>query len=225
LLFIAVQVRALDAHVNQGNASVAFLSTKGVLPIVTATGPTYPRVGVLEGRAGQPALLGDALITSMLQHDIVITTAAYMAYSRDRRRPRLDAIQYYNRLGTERPLLDLIVFDEAHHTPAGTWRDILDKCGSSGHTKVLHTTATPFRADCQRIERDADVPAFSLINGLHMVEEDAGGQAAFAPCVKDLCFLEIERAVSSQLDALRLLTLRKKSNKCAHRPSPSLTLR
>ena len=44
---------------------------------------------------------------------------------------------------------DMIVIDEAHHSAAASWRNVLDKFPNA---KVIHMTATPFRSDRQEID-------------------------------------------------------------------------
>ncbi|MGN7511551.1 DEAD/DEAH box helicase [Aeromonas salmonicida] len=43
---------------------------------------------------------------------------------------------------------DLIIIDEAHHSPAQSWRDTLHHFSNS---KILHVTGTPYRGDNQEI--------------------------------------------------------------------------
>jgi len=44
---------------------------------------------------------------------------------------------------------DLVLFDEAHHAPAKTWKAIVS---AFPHAKKVHFTATPFRSDRKEIE-------------------------------------------------------------------------
>lgn len=44
---------------------------------------------------------------------------------------------------------DLIIVDEAHHSPASSWQKVLDHFEKA---KVINMTATPFRSDAQEIE-------------------------------------------------------------------------
>ena len=44
---------------------------------------------------------------------------------------------------------DMIVIDEAHHSAAASWRNVLDRFPNA---KVIHMTATPFRSDRQEID-------------------------------------------------------------------------
>lgn len=44
---------------------------------------------------------------------------------------------------------DLIIVDEAHHSPASSWQKVLDHFEKA---KVMNMTATPFRSDAQEIE-------------------------------------------------------------------------
>lgn len=44
---------------------------------------------------------------------------------------------------------DLIIVDEAHHSPAKSWKKILDRFSEA---KVVNMTATPFRSDSQEID-------------------------------------------------------------------------
>ncbi len=46
---------------------------------------------------------------------------------------------------------DLIIVDEAHHSPANSWKSVLDYFKKA---KVINMTATPFRGDKQEIEGD-----------------------------------------------------------------------
>jgi len=46
---------------------------------------------------------------------------------------------------------DLIVVDEAHHSPANSWKLVLDHFDKA---RVINMTATPFRGDGQEIEGD-----------------------------------------------------------------------
>lgn len=50
-----------------------------------------------------------------------------------------------------RDFFDLIIVDEAHHSPAESWQKVLDHFGDA---KVINMTATPFRSDAQKIEGD-----------------------------------------------------------------------
>lgn len=58
---------------------------------------------------------------------------------------RVTSIQALTASG-ERPEASMLVWDEAHHAPAGTWRAVADAYGSAIH---LGFTATPMRADGQ----------------------------------------------------------------------------
>lgn len=121
------------------------------------------------------------MIARCLEADIVIAKASYLNYSHGTKNyVRLKAFSdHYARTGS--PLFDLIVFDEAHHTPAKTWLRVKKAVHIAGRNKVLHTTATPLRTDNQRIDCDRKATVVSLIDGLLYKE----------PFVKDLCFLEI----------------------------------
>ncbi len=46
---------------------------------------------------------------------------------------------------------DMIIVDEAHHSPANSWRKVLDHFESA---KIINMTATPFRSDAQEIDGD-----------------------------------------------------------------------
>lgn len=48
-----------------------------------------------------------------------------------------------------RDFFDLIIVDEAHHSPADSWRKVLEHFENA---KVINMTATPFRSDAQTIE-------------------------------------------------------------------------
>ena len=50
-----------------------------------------------------------------------------------------------------RDFFDLIIVDEAHHSPAHSWKQVLDHFNNA---KVINMTATPFRSDAQEIEGD-----------------------------------------------------------------------
>lgn len=50
-----------------------------------------------------------------------------------------------------RDFFDLIIVDEAHHAPAGSWKKVLAHFQKS---RVINMTATPFRGDGQEIEGD-----------------------------------------------------------------------
>lgn len=49
----------------------------------------------------------------------------------------------------ERDFFDMIIIDEAHHSPAQTWQDALEYFSDA---KVLKVTGTPFRTDRKKIE-------------------------------------------------------------------------
>jgi DNA repair protein RadD len=50
-----------------------------------------------------------------------------------------------------RDFFDLIIVDEAHHSPAESWKTVLEHFGAA---RVINMTATPFRGDGQEIEGD-----------------------------------------------------------------------
>lgn len=50
-----------------------------------------------------------------------------------------------------RDFFDLIVVDEAHHSPAESWKNVLEHFSAA---RVINMTATPFRGDGQEIEGD-----------------------------------------------------------------------
>lgn len=47
--------------------------------------------------------------------------------------------------------IDLIIVDEAHHSPAESWKKVLEHFGEA---RVINMTATPFRGDGQEIDGD-----------------------------------------------------------------------
>jgi excisionase family DNA binding protein len=50
-----------------------------------------------------------------------------------------------------RDFFDLLIVDEAHHSPAESWRQVREYFGAA---RIINMTATPFRADAQEIEGD-----------------------------------------------------------------------
>jgi excisionase family DNA binding protein len=46
---------------------------------------------------------------------------------------------------------DMLIVDEAHHSPADSWRRVREYFGAA---RIINMTATPFRADAQEIEGD-----------------------------------------------------------------------
>src|ERR1035438_6461740 len=50
-----------------------------------------------------------------------------------------------------RDFFDLIIVDEAHHSPAESWRKVREYFGDA---RIINMTATPFRGDAQEIEGD-----------------------------------------------------------------------
>src|SRR5579863_690160 len=50
-----------------------------------------------------------------------------------------------------RDFFDMIIVDEAHHSPADSWRKVHEHFKDA---RVINMTATPFRADAQQIEGD-----------------------------------------------------------------------
>ena len=46
---------------------------------------------------------------------------------------------------------DMLIVDEAHHSPAESWRKVREHFGAA---RVINMTATPFRGDAQEIEGD-----------------------------------------------------------------------
>ncbi len=57
------------------------------------------------------------------------------------------------------PTFDLVMVDEAHHTPAVSFSRVLEEMGKD---KVLGVTATPWRGDGARIEAIFGVPVFKM---------------------------------------------------------------
>lgn len=76
---------------------------------------------------------------SLSEHDVVVTTP-YAAS------PGIKGVPH-----PDRDLFDLVIFDEAHHTPAPIYRALR---GSFPAAKILLFTATPFRRDEQEISGD-----------------------------------------------------------------------
>jgi hypothetical protein len=175
-------------------------------------------------QAGDGLANAEALIEKMLQAEIVIATAPYLSYAvKGGDAPRLLAAKRYNERHPDDPLFDLLVFDEAHHTPAKSWIKVKEamagaprrtheaptaagsmRCrylfmlpcpcpaAADKKTKILHTTATPFRSDNQKIEYDRAVPSVSLIDGLIDTSAAAAAGAKYEQYVKDVCFLELK---------------------------------
>lgn len=50
-----------------------------------------------------------------------------------------------------RDFFDMLIVDEAHHSPAESWRKVREHFGAA---RVINMTATPFRGDAQEIEGD-----------------------------------------------------------------------
>jgi superfamily II DNA or RNA helicase len=50
-----------------------------------------------------------------------------------------------------RDFFDMIIVDEAHHSPAESWRKVREHFSAA---RIINMTATPFRADAQKIEGD-----------------------------------------------------------------------
>lgn len=50
-----------------------------------------------------------------------------------------------------RDFFDLIIVDEAHHSPAASWKKVLEHFNDA---RVINMTATPFRGDGQEVEGD-----------------------------------------------------------------------
>ena len=57
------------------------------------------------------------------------------------------------------PEFDIVMVDEAHHTPAVTFSEALDAVGTD---KVLGVTATPWRGDGERLESIFGEPVFKM---------------------------------------------------------------
>lgn len=135
------------------------------------------------------------LIAACMDADIVLATAHYLNWGHKGKKERLDAFLAHNAAHPSAPLFDLIVFDEAHHTPAKGWRAVRKAIAVEGKTKILHTTATPFRSDMQKIDFDTSGPTVSLIDGLLAKER----------FVKDVCFMEVADSCNEQVRATYML--------------------
>jgi len=130
------------------------------------------------------------MVAEVAKADITIASAPYLAFSQGGEYKRLDKLAKAITEGTLR--FSLIVFDEAHHTPDAIRRRIEDACSLAGYTKILNTTATPFRTHNQRIDHDCHTKVISMLDGL-LAPERHGLDERF---VKDLCFLEVIDGVS-----------------------------
>ena len=129
----------------------------------------------------------EQIYLEMLKYDIVVTTPHFLAVSDDPSLlemtfPRLDHLRQKRLANRGAALFDLIVFDEAQHSPAATWRAIRSALAEKS-TKVLFTTAARYRSDRQPLDYDCATREFSWVDGL-LAQPD--------PCIKDLCFLELK---------------------------------
>ena len=140
--------------------------------------PTYPGVVCLHGAMPQ-----EQIYEKMVGADIVITTARFLADESplEMTSPRLDYLRELKLANHGGPLFDLIVFDEAQRTPAITWRAIRSALAGP-NTKILFTTSARYRSHRQPLDYDCAAAEFRWVDGL-LVRD---------PCIKDLCFLELQ---------------------------------
>lgn len=105
---------------------------------------TLTEIGVLDGQIPKPAVkeqherITSAQAWTQLEAcDVVVST------------PNCTSPGYLDIPAPPEDLFDLVLIDEAHHSPASTWRDLLN---SFPKAKKVLFTATPFRRDGREIE-------------------------------------------------------------------------
>jgi len=120
--------RLVREQIAENFKALADLKKIGALPMDTVV----PRVFATEGNIGS-----DQAWEELRQYDVVVATVPSVS-------PREDAIP-------EPPadLFDVVLVDEAHHSPARTWSKLLDLLRDAKQTLF---TATPFRRDEKEIK-------------------------------------------------------------------------
>ncbi|MBW4494891.1 MAG: DEAD/DEAH box helicase family protein [Oscillatoria princeps RMCB-10] len=125
----------------------------GIISALSASSPKcfYRKCGIFEKAAHLPKFVvlktGEVNAEDCLRADIIIAN--------------VQQIQGWLHL-FESDFFDLVLFDEAHHTPAETWRAVRDKFPRA---KVIYLTATPFRADGKPIVAEP-VYSYSLASAM-----------------------------------------------------------
>jgi hypothetical protein len=123
----------------------------------------------------------DILVRMMKEHDVTVVTQQMLVagkghvgdHTHDDHRCKAIAA-----FGADPPLFDLIIMDEAHHTPAPTWKRMLDLLPE---VRTLGLTATPFRTDNQTPPHDKKLAEFNVLDGVQ----------ADPPTCKNVVFLEV----------------------------------
>src|ERR1700733_11558093 len=132
------------------------LSTLRKLHVLTEGTPSP----VVKGQKGRPTT--DAEWRGLEEYDVVVSTPA--------------STSPVNEPQSSGNLFDLVIFDEAHHAPADTWKAYLEHYP---HARFVFLTATPFRRDKRAIPgRLAYTYPVSRAS-----REQAFGKVSFRPAV------------------------------------------
>ena len=112
---------------------------------------------------------------ALAEAEVVIATCAMLVHNRN---ARLNEILQF-RDANQQPLFDALIFDEAHHMPANTWRTILHALGGVpvgrlapngapfiGKPFVLFGTGTPHRLESANFNTDETIRRFTLADGM-----------------------------------------------------------
>jgi superfamily II DNA or RNA helicase len=121
-------VEPTDVLRRQTTAHFGAVSTLRKLHVLADDAPSP----VVKGQKGKPTT--EAEWSALEENDVVVSTPASTSPA--------------NEPQSARNLFDLIIFDEAHHAPADTWRAYLDHYPNA---RFVFLTATPFRRDKRAI--------------------------------------------------------------------------
>lgn len=141
----------------------SFLRMTNTLPLNSAG--THVKVFDANRAIKENKLSDEDLIRNMREANITVVTQQMLRAGSDKTGNafhRVHAIANSPRDPvTGSPLFDLIILDEAHHTPAPTWHKMLDILPRA---KTLGLTATPFRTDKQTPPHDDKLTPFNLLD-------------------------------------------------------------
>ena len=79
---------------------------------------------------------------------------------------------------SDKPHLDLLIFDECHHIPAGEWMAVLKYYRENGIKRILGATATPIRLDGKGLHQLKEHGKSSFVDGFNAL--------VAGPATKDL---------------------------------------
>jgi superfamily II DNA or RNA helicase len=164
-------VEPTDVLRRQTAAHFGALSTLRKLHVL-AEGTPSP---VVKGQKGRPTT--DAEWQALEEYDVVVSTPA--------------STSPVNEPQSAADLFDLVIFDEAHHAPADTWKAYLEHYP---HARFVFLTATPFRRDRKAIPGRL---AYSY-PVLRASREQAFGKVSFRPAIvhNDQDEDEVDRAIA-----------------------------